>query len=660
MSGLRYIGSKAQLLGKIEQVLIRSLTGQEQVFCDLFAGTGVVARYFKPRFTILANDSLYFSHVLQKAVIENNRRPRFSRLKKNGILDPYAFLEDTPLPASSASDPENFITCEYSPAGPAHRMYFTVENARRIDFVRRTIEAWKNKGWITKGEYALLLAGLLEGVPSVSNITGTYGAYLKQWDKRAEKPLELVRLEPFDNGRKNRCYQRDANRLISRIEGDILYLDPPYNARQYLPNYHVLETIARYDRPQVYGVTGMRPYEGEKSAYCIKGEVEEAFDELIARARFTHVLLSYSTEGLMTAQTIQRIMEKRGIAASFQQYAFPYRKYKSKLESEAPPLREFLFYVRKQRGPGRSVFGGLHSAAAETPAAGAGKYLKSPLNYVGGKFKLLPQLLPLFPPDVDTLVDLFAGGCNVGINAAARRVVCNDLNNRVIGLFQAFQEMELPEILRRIDRNIECYALSKENEEGFLALREEYNRTKDPIDLYTLACYSFNYQFRFNNQMEYNNPFGRNRSQFSLAMRQHLERFVKRIKGRDISFISMDFAAFPLSGLSGQDLIYCDPPYLITTGTYNDGKRGFKDWKEEQEKALCAYLDRAHSLGIRFALSNVLEHKGLKNEILLDWAKKYRIIELHRNYSNASYNTKAGGSREVLVVNYTDNGRALI
>ena len=163
---------------------------------------------------------------------------------------------------------------------------------------------------------------------------------------------------------------------------------------------------------------------------------------------------------------------------------------------------------------------------------------------------------------------------------------------------------------------------------------------------------SFNYQFRFNNNLEYNNPFGRNRSQFSDNMEHNLIAFISKLKKLNIEFSSKDFTQISLKKFTSKDLIYCDPPYFITTGTYNDGKRGFQDWKEEQERALYAYLDDANKRGIKFALSNVFEHKGKVNDILFNWAKKYKVINLKYDYSNSSYNTKKGESREVLIVNY--------
>ena len=278
--------------------------------------------------------------------------------------------------------------------------------------------------------------------------------------------------------------------------------------------------------------------------------------------------------------------------------------------------------------------------------------MKSPLNYIGGKYKLLPQLLEYFPDKIDTFVDLFSGGFNVGINVNSNRTICNDINEFIIELYKNFYKLEVEDVLNKIYFNIEKYNLTKQNVEGFNNFRDYYNKTKNPIDLYTLTCYSFNYQFRFNNNKEYNNPFGRNRSQFSDNMKKNLILFMDKIKSMNIEFLSKDFKEIDIEDLGENDFIYCDPPYLITTGSYNDGNRGFKDWQEKEELELYNFLDRANEKNIKFALSNVMEHKGKENTLLKEWSKKYKVINLSNDYSNSSYNTSKGESKEVLITNY--------
>lgn len=647
---MRFIGSKINLLKNINMVISENTTGNERVFCDIFSGTGIVARYFKPRYEVHSNDTLHFSYVIQKATVENNEKPSFSNLKNIGIRDPFKFLEEMQI--SDYNNDNYFITKNYTPHNACERMYLSNKNAARIDFIRNTIEAWKHQKLLTESEYYYLLAGLIEAVPSVSNITGTYGAYLKHWDKRTFKDLEMVRLDVIDNKRNNKCYNKDANKLIEELNGDILYLDPPYNSRQYAANYHLLETISKYDYPKIHGVTGLRPYDDLKSLFCIKNKASEAFEDLISKAKFGNIVMSYSTDGLMASDEIARILKKYGIEDTYKMYSIPYRQYMSKKTKQTECLYEYIFYIKKKI-PQKSAFdfinssNTIHSAIADTK-----KYIKSPMNYIGGKYKLLPQILPHFPDNIGTFVDLFSGGCNVAINVDANKIICNDINNKIIELFEVFKNNELSETLFQIKKRISEYNLSKENEEGFKQFRNFYNTTQNPIDLYTLTCYSFNYQFRFNNDLKYNNPFGRNRSRFSENMEHNLIEFISKLQKLNIEFISEDFTHISSDCLVPEDFIYCDPPYLITTGTYNDGNRGFKNWTAEQEYALYNYLDNIDKKGIKFALSNVIEHKGKVNDILLDWANKYKIIDLNYDYSNSSYNTRKGESREVLIINY--------
>ncbi len=284
-------------------------------------------------------------------------------------------------------------------------------------------------------------------------------------------------------------------------------------------------------------------------------------------------------------------------------------------------------------------------------------YVKSPLNYTGGKFKLLPQLLEIFPKDINTFVDLFAGGGNVAVNVSAKRIVYNDAMYQVPEMLQEFKSVGVERCLERIDRYIEEYQLSKENKEGYLKLRKQYNEpfnvefsVQDPLMLYTLICYSFNNQIRFNNKQEYNMPFGKDRSSFNPALREKFIAFVNRLQEIDIEFRSKDFRKLNIEKLGAEDFVYCDPPYLITVASYNENG----GWGEQVERELLNKLDGLNEVGVRFALSNILESKGKSNEILKAWAEKYRVIYLDSDHSNCSYHRKDKTSRdvEVLIVNY--------
>ena len=242
-------------------------------------------------------------------------------------------------------------------------------------------------------------------------------------------------------------------------------------------------------------------------------------------------------------------------------------------------------------------------------------YIKSPLNYTGGKYKILESIFDIFPQEIETFVDLFAGGFNVGINVNAEKIICNDQINYLLELYQFFSEHEIDEIISEIKIRIKEFDLNKKNVDGYNSLRNRYNKTKDIIDFFVLTCYAFNHQIRFNNSQKFNTPFGKERSSYNSSIENNLIKFCDALKTKNIIFSNADFLEVNLTGLGKNDLIYCDPPYLISTGSYNDGKRGFKDWTLVEEQQLLKLLDRLNKQGTRFALSNVLYHKGLSNNL---------------------------------------------
>jgi len=343
---MRFIGCKTLLLNNIKEVIIDNNI-KANSFCDIFSGTSTVARFFKKDYEIISNDLLYFSYVLQRGSVGINKTLNFKILnEKKGINDPIKYFNEiSDIELETMPVEKRFLQNTYAPKGG--RMYFTDKNALRIDFSRYTVENWYKQKILNEDEYYYLIACIVEGVPFVSNISGTYGAFHKTWDKRTEKVYQLIRLETFDNKKNNCCFNIDGVELLKNISGDILYVDPPYNSRQYLPNYHVLETVAKYDYPEVRGVTAQRPYENQKSDFCMKKTVLNAFENLINNAKFKHIILSYSTDGLMSTTDIENIMKKYGKASTFKIYEIPYRRYKSREQKEKEKLKELLIYIEK-------------------------------------------------------------------------------------------------------------------------------------------------------------------------------------------------------------------------------------------------------------------------------------------------------------------------
>ena len=280
------------------------------------------------------------------------------------------------------------------------------------------------------------------------------------------------------------------------------------------------------------------------------------------------------------------------------------------------------------------------------------KYIKSPINYIGGKYKLLNKIIPLFPKDIHTFVDLFGGAFNVGINVDADCIIYNDIINYITELLDYWNKTDLSEINAYIDSVIKENNLSSTNLDGFLSFREKYNKEKDIRDLFILICYSFNYQIRFNNKQQYNSSFGKERSTMNNYIRNNLNLFVEKLHSGNYIFSNKNFIDFDYSNLTEEDFVYCDCPYSIATAVYQDGKRGFNGWSKEDDKRLFDILDKLNEKGVRFALSNVFENKDLRNDELIEWSKKYKVYHLNFSYSGSNYQRKKGKSDEVLIVNY--------
>ena len=280
-------------------------------------------------------------------------------------------------------------------------------------------------------------------------------------------------------------------------------------------------------------------------------------------------------------------------------------------------------------------------------------YIRSPLNYSGGKYKILRHIVHFFPKQMNRFVDLFAGGFSVGINVDAYTIYANDQITYLVGLYRYFRETPTTELPLLIKDRISRYNLTLFNTDGYNALREEYNRNPSPLDLFVLTCFSFNHQIRFNSKHEFNTPFGKERSTYNKSIEYNLVRFCDALQRKNIVLSTVDFREFDLSILEPGDMIYCDPPYLITTGSYNDGKRGFKDWTLEEDTTLLNLLDSLNKRGILFVLSNVLMHKGLTNDGLVEWSKKYSVTYINKTYSNCSYHFKDRTAKtiEVLISN---------
>ncbi|MDO5402454.1 MAG: DNA adenine methylase [Eubacteriales bacterium] len=340
---MRYIGGKSLLTDEIIKI-IKKYTKNASSVIDVFAGSGAVSMAFKrEKYKVYCNDFLFFSYVLNRGGIDLDNKPLFDGLN---IKDPIKYLNGLTLEDTIYNLKDCFIYCNYSPNENCKRMYFQNKNAIKIDIIRRQIEDWKPV--LTEDEYYYLLSALISAVPYVSNIAGVYGAYLKHWDARTFNDLELKEPELVLSDKECVSMNLDYVEALSQTKADVLYADPPYNARQYLPNYHLLETIARYDSPEIKGITGLRNYDNQKSEFCMKNKVAQAFEKMIQNANVRYVAISYNNEGLLSTEELTLICKKYARKKTFKLIEMDYRRYKSKIANNKSGLKEQVYFFEKE------------------------------------------------------------------------------------------------------------------------------------------------------------------------------------------------------------------------------------------------------------------------------------------------------------------------
>ncbi|MCD8295076.1 MAG: Dam family site-specific DNA-(adenine-N6)-methyltransferase [Clostridia bacterium] len=636
----RYLGNKYKLLDFIKSTVAAECTGVITV-ADIFAGTGSVASAFIDR-KLITNDILYSNYICHVAWFGSEH---YDAKKVTALICSYNTI---------TTDEDNYMSENFA------NTFFSLEDCRKIGFIREDIEAKYHNGEINSRERALLITSLLYAMDKIANTCGHYDAYIQKAEFK--KHIELcVPLAANDNNLNNQCYNEDANNLVRRIEADLVYIDPPYNSRQYCDSYHLLENVARWEKPAVHGVARKMDRDNLKSDYCTQ-DAAAAFEDLISHIKAKYILLSYNniadkangrSNAKISDDDIMRILSAKGEVKVFSESYKAFTAGKSAIQDN----EERLFLCKCNDYKGKEI-------------------IQSPLNYAGGKYKLLPQILPLFPKDIEAFVDLFCGGCNVGINVDCNKVIFNDSNKLLKEMFETFKKLDKEYILDTIDSIISSYHLSNSskngyepygctsgdglasyNKEHFIQLRDDYNNGgpegyNHMLVLFVLIVYSFNNQIRFNSRGEFNLPVGKR--DFNEKMRKKLSAFIDRLKSGDYTFNSLDFRFLPTKKWDDKTFVYADPPYLITCATYNERD----GWNETDEKDLLNYLDRLNVRGIRFALSNVLTSKGKVNQILMDWVERnkdvYRVIHLDYDYSNSNYHTKdrTESTDEVLIVNY--------
>lgn len=617
---MRYLGNKTRLLSFIEEV-IEKHNIEGQTFGDLFAGTCSVGDYFKNRYNIISNDFMYYSYVISRARLFYREIPSFNKFSEKYSQDIYSWLNLKHFTPNK----HFFIYNNYTPVG--ERMFFTEENALKIDGIRITIEElYKNKT-INENEYYFLLASLLQSVTKVSNTSGTYEAFFKFWEPRAKKEFQINPLDLFlyDSINDSVCYNKETNQLVKSIHGDIAYLDPPYSVTQYASAYHMLETISRYDFPYIKGIGGKRDRGKNVSLYSRKKLALKQFEDLFRQLRFNHILLSYSNQSLVSLDEIVELARKFAVNKEVAIEELNYREYRNHRASKkgnGRKLNEYIIYFRKDLN-----------------------YNKSPLNYSGSKDTLLPEIVKQLPKKINVFVDAMGGAFNVGANVVATdKVVYNEINPYIYDIVKWILNNNKSELIKKIEANIKFFDLKKGGKEEYLKLRQHYNE-KDPssLNLYTLHMYGFQNMIRFNNSQKYNTPCGV--AGYSEDIKNRILNFTA--KTDKVEFTNLCYTQINYSEFDENTVIYFDPPYFITSAAYNDGRRGLAGWNADSEVKLLSTLTKINDIGLKFMLSNVISHKGKTNHILKDWVQEHNFKIIAIGNSGWRYSKD-----EVLIKNF--------
>lgn len=312
---MRYIGSKAWCVEKLQKVVKKEMPLAASL-CDPFAGTCTVAMHFKKLgFSVDTGDMLAASFILQTANVKLNKPPTFKALANHIGLNKISgasaaekvisFLNKLPGKAG-------WVTKAFSLRGSQKRKFFTIENAMRIDAIRERVHRWRRKGWISKSERAYILACLLYAIDKVASTTGTYYAYLKCFYRKAKKRLKLTVITPCNNKKLNRSFLGSAELLVKKTNADILYLDPPYNQRDYGAYYHIPEMIAKGTTPRVYGKSGHAKKSFGKSPFCSASNATKALRSTINQANGKLIILHYAYSGLVKHSDIMDILRAKG------------------------------------------------------------------------------------------------------------------------------------------------------------------------------------------------------------------------------------------------------------------------------------------------------------------------------------------------------------
>lgn len=642
----RYIGNKNKLMNWISGLLDKHTSGE--TFFDVFAGTGVVSKGILSKYSkLILNDFLYSNNVIFKAFFGTQEYNTKKLLNYQRIFQKIH---------TNSVDNDYFVD-NYG------GKFFSEHDAKVIGEIRTRIEQAND---LNERERTILLASLIYSSDKIANTVGHYDAYRKKEKIKDSFIFELI--TPLNiSGKEIEIYREDANELVRKVSADIAFIDPPYNSRQYSRFYHVLESIVKWDKPELEGVA-MKPPVENMSEYS-KTRAPEVFDDLIKNLNVKYIVVTYnntykskssSSKNKITHEQIQQSLNNVGDTQCFE---MPFQFFNAG-KTDLKDHKEFVFITEV-----RKFIAEVNNVKSLKKKQ---KSIRSPLFYVGDKYKLMPQLKELFPSEINTYYDVFCGGGSASINVNAKKFVMNDVNKKIIQLHQHLQiaSNNINSFIEKMYSLIEHYGLSlsekgknekiealkkihkktyfsKYNKEAYLKLRDDYNKDQTNFDLlYLLLIYGFNHMIRFNGQEQFNLPVGN--VDWNKNVTTALKNYSSWYNANKITMSSgMDFEKFVESvKLKSNDFLYFDPPYLITFSDYN------KLWNEEEERRLYRLLVRLDKKGIKWGVSNLVSHKGKQNHILLEWAQDFRKYRIESNYISKFDNTVKKDSKEIYVTNY--------
>lgn len=609
-------------------------------FFDVFAGTGSVTNFELNNYkTFYINDFLYSNEIIFKGFFG---KEKYDQKKINKYCEEYNNVKVAELGDNYFSD--NF-----------GGKFFSYEDAKIIGHIRENLNNVKKENLINDKEFSILLSSLIFSMDRIANTCGHYDAYMKKENIRSNFRFELI--NPCEVENKNiYIFREDSNLLAKRIKADIAFIDPPYNSRQYSRFYHILENITKWEKPELFGVA-LKPKEENMSDYC-KNKAPDAFRDLIDKLNVKYIAVTYnntytskssSSKNKITLEQIEEILKEKGETKVFQKDYKAFTTGKTELNDH----KEYLFITK-----------------VKDTQIDKKDVVRSPLFYVGDKYKLVPQLEKLFPQNINNYYEPFCGGGSSFINTKAKNFYLNDIDASIIRMHRFLGEYtnKDQEFFSQVYKYIDKYGLSCSykgitvpdelkrqykktyyshyNKQSYLKLREDFNndQTNDFL-LYLLLIYGFNHMIRFNSNGNFNLPVGN--VDFNKNVYNSLAGYFKYRKLNNCYFYNDDYLSFlNTMEFSENDFIYFDPPYLISSSEYN------KLWNDDREIELYTCLDKLNEMGVKWGITNLLNHKGKTNEILLSWMKKYNCYDIESNYISFNDNTIKKDSKEVYVTNY--------